>query len=122
MLVLKGMFGGSLEITLQSKNNLLRFKKRLEKILWVFPGTESGTGIVGAVFQKPKPEPYPSLKTAHETPRKLSDPTEIPTLSRDKCSNTPVALFLLWYRRLSAATPPLLSLVKTAYRNQHRQT
>ena len=31
---------------------------------------------------------------------RLSDPSEIPPLSRDRCSNTPVALCFLWYRRL----------------------
>ena len=31
----------------------------------------------------------------------LSDPTKIPPLSRDRCSNTPVALCFLWYCRLS---------------------
>ena len=37
---------------------------------------------------------------------KLSDPTEIlPPLSRDGCSNTPVALCFLWYRRLSLLHP-----------------
>ena len=36
----------------------------------------------------------------------LSDPTEIPPpLSRDRCSNTPVALCFLWYRRLSLLHP-----------------
>ena len=35
----------------------------------------------------------------------LSDPTEIPPLSRDRCSNTPVALCFLWYRRLSLLYP-----------------
>ena len=34
-----------------------------------------------------------------------SDPTEIPHLSRDRCSNTPVALCFLWYRRLSLVHP-----------------
>ena len=37
----------------------------------------------------------------------LSDPTEIPPLSRDRCSNTPVALCLLSYRRLSLLHPQL---------------
>ena len=31
----------------------------------------------------------------------LSDPTEIHPLLQDRCSNTPVALCFLWYRRLS---------------------
>ena len=53
---------------------------------------------------------------ALKTLLRLGDPTKIkPALSRDRCSNTPVALCFLWYRRLSA-TPPLLSL-KMAYRN-----
>ena len=42
---------------------------------------------------------------SEKTPR-LSDPTEIPPLSRDRCSNTPVALRSLWYRRLSLLQPP----------------
>ena len=37
----------------------------------------------------------------HLSTLELSDPTEIPPLSRDTCSNTPVALCFLWYRRLS---------------------
>ena len=49
---------------------------------------------------------------------KLSDPTEIPPLSRDRCSNTLVALCFLWYRRLSLLHP-LLSL-RMAYRNPKR--
>ena len=35
----------------------------------------------------------------------LSDPTEIPPLSRDRCCNTPVALCFLWDRRLSLLQP-----------------
>ena len=39
----------------------------------------------------------------------LCDPTEnTPTLSRDRCSNTPVALCFLWYRRLSLLHPHFL--------------
>ena len=34
----------------------------------IFPGTESGTGTVGTVFQKPKPEPCPFFKTAQKHP------------------------------------------------------
>ena len=41
------------------------------------------------------------------------DPTEISPLSRDRCSNTPVALCFLWYRRLSLLHPQ----VKMAYRS-----
>ena len=37
----------------------------------------------------------------------LSDPTEIPSLLRDRCSNTPVALCFLWHRRLSLLHPHL---------------
>ena len=35
----------------------------------------------------------------------LSDPTEIAPLSRDRGSNTPVALCFLWYRRLLLPHP-----------------
>ena len=35
----------------------------------------------------------------------LSNPTEIHPLLRDRCSNTPVALCFLWYRRLSLLHP-----------------
>ena len=35
----------------------------------------------------------------------LSDPTEVPPLLRDKCSNTPAAPCFLWYRRLSPLYP-----------------
>ena len=40
----------------------------------------------------------------------LSDPTEIPPPSRDKCSNTPVAWVFSKVSQTIAATPPLLSV------------
>ena len=45
----------------------------------------------------------------------LSDLTEIPPLSRDRRSNTPVALCFLWYVRLSLLHPQFFS-VKMAHR------
>ena len=46
----------------------------------------------------------------------VTRPKYPPPHSPDRCSNTPVALCFLWYRRLSLPHPPLLS-VKMAYRS-----
>ena len=48
-------------------------------------------------FQKTKSEPKPCLS--------LVTRPKYPPLSRERCSNTPVALRFLWYRRLSLLHP-----------------
>ena len=63
-----------------------------------------------------RPSPGPRLALAHPRFKQSSrqtgkreiyygDPTEIPPLSRDRCSRTPVALCFLWYHRLSLLHP-----------------
>ena len=57
-------------------------------------------------FAPPQPrDGQPLLALLRPRGCHLSDPTEIPPLLRNRCSNTPVALCFLWYRRLSQLHP-----------------
>ena len=63
------------------------------------------------LFSAPNPGMHQTLvqkRSDTVSPVALSDPTKMPPLPRDKCSNTPVALCFPWYRRQSLLHPHFL--------------